>query len=74
MKVMPPPLLPIFRSESQVKLLTWMLLHPDTEDSISGLAERLGLPWLTVQREAGRLVQSGVLSCGKCVPGPTCSS
>jgi predicted nucleotidyltransferase len=62
MKVMPPPLLPIFRSEAQVKILTWMLLHPEDEVSITGLADRLGIPWLTVQREAGRLVKAGVLA------------
>ncbi|MCT9931046.1 hypothetical protein N5079_12555 [Planotetraspora sp. A-T 1434] len=62
MKVMPPPLLPIFRSEAQVRVLTWVLLHPEDELSITALADRLGLPWLTVQREAGRLAEAGVLT------------
>ncbi|GIH68655.1 hypothetical protein Mth01_09080 [Sphaerimonospora thailandensis] len=59
---MPPPLLPIFRSEAQVRVLAWVLLHPGEEESITALADRLSLPWLTVQREAGRLVQAGVLA------------
>jgi DNA-binding transcriptional ArsR family regulator len=62
MKVMPPPLLPIFRSEVQVKILSWLLLHPEREESITSLAERLEVPWATVQRELGRLIGAGVLA------------
>ena len=50
-----PALLPILRSRHLAEILTLLLLHPDTEYSLSELAATLGLPLTTVQREAARL-------------------
>src|SRR5947208_2770446 len=56
-----PPLLPIFRSQLQGELLAAVLLSPDEEQSLTHLAERLGASLATVQREAHRLEQAGIL-------------
>jgi hypothetical protein len=50
-----PALLPILRSRHLAELLTLLLLHPDTEYSLTEAASKLGLPLTTVQREATRL-------------------
>jgi hypothetical protein len=50
-----PPLMPIFRSRHQADLLTWLLLHPDQEYTVTHLAERLHVPLTTLHREAQRL-------------------
>jgi len=50
-----PALLPILRSQHLAEILTLLLLHPDSEYSISEVAGRLGLPLTTVQREVNRL-------------------
>lgn len=50
-----PALLPILRSRHLADLLTVILLHPETEYSITDLAGTLGLPLTTVQREITRL-------------------
>jgi DNA-binding transcriptional ArsR family regulator len=42
-------------------MLTLLLLHPDTEYSLSEVAGKLGLPLTTVQREASRLADSGLI-------------
>lgn len=54
-------MLPIFRSEAQLRLLAELLLHPETEYGITELAERMGLPQATVSRETTRLTEAGVL-------------
>jgi len=56
-----PALLPIFRSQHQAAMLAWLLLHPDDEYTLSELAKRLGVPLTTLQREAQRLVEAGIL-------------
>lgn len=53
--------MPIFRSSLQVQLLTWLLLHPNQEQSISDLAARMDASWPTVQREINRLVAADLL-------------
>jgi len=53
--------MPIFRSQHQAALLAWLLMHPESEYSLTDLAQRLGAPLTTVQREAGRLVDAGLL-------------
>jgi hypothetical protein len=50
-----PTLLPILRSRYLAEILTVILLHPDTEYTLSGLAATLGMPLTTVQREVTRL-------------------
>jgi DNA-binding transcriptional ArsR family regulator len=42
-------------------MLTLILLHPETEYTLSQVAGKLGLPLTTVQREAGRLSDSGLI-------------
>jgi AraC-like DNA-binding protein len=53
--------MPIFRSRHQASLLAWLLLHPQQEYTLTDLAQRLGVPLTTLQREAQRLVQAGLL-------------
>jgi DNA-binding transcriptional ArsR family regulator len=42
-------------------MLTLLLLHPDAEYTLSEVAGKLALPLTTVQREAGRLSDSGLI-------------
>ena len=56
-----PALLPILRSRHLAEILTLLLLHPDTEYSLSELAAGLALPLTTVQREATRLTTAGLI-------------
>jgi DNA-binding transcriptional ArsR family regulator len=56
-----PALLPILRSRHLAEILTLLLLHPDTEYSLSELAATLDLPLTTVQREAARLAGAGLI-------------
>ncbi|MEV1250037.1 winged helix-turn-helix domain-containing protein [Nonomuraea sp. NPDC049750] len=62
MRSQSPPLLPIFRSRHQAELLTLLYLHPDQERTVTELAEHVGVPLTTMQREVTRLQQAGVLS------------
>ncbi|MCL2089932.1 MAG: MarR family transcriptional regulator [Micrococcales bacterium] len=50
-----PVFLPVFRSRHQAEVLTWLLLHPGTERNITDLADCLGVPLSTLQREVARL-------------------
>lgn len=50
-----PALLPILRSQHLAEILTLLLLHPDSEYSISEIASKLDLPLTTAQREVTRL-------------------
>lgn len=56
-----PELLPILRSRHLADILTLLLLHPDAEYTLSEVAAKLGLPLTTVQREATRLSNSGLI-------------
>ncbi|KAB8183052.1 MarR family transcriptional regulator [Microbispora catharanthi] len=56
-----PPLLPIFRSRHQAELLALLYLQPEREFTLTELAARLDAPLSTIQREASRLVQAGLL-------------
>jgi DNA-binding transcriptional ArsR family regulator len=56
-----PGLLPILRSRHLAEMLTLLLLHPDAEYTLSEVAGRLGLPLTTVQREATRLSEAGLV-------------
>lgn len=53
--------MPIFRSRHQADLLTWLLLHPDQEYTVTELAGRLGVPLTTLHREAQRLIDADLL-------------
>lgn len=61
MRTSAPPLLPIFRSRLQGELLAATLLTPEREESLTGLAHRLGADVGTVQREVSRLERAGIL-------------
>ena len=56
-----PSLLPLFRSQHQAELLTWLYLHPRDEYPATELATRLGVPLSTLHREAQRLVTAGLV-------------
>jgi DNA-binding Lrp family transcriptional regulator len=62
MRTEPPLLLPLFRSRGQARLLSRVFLHPDERLSLNRLAEELDLDPATVQREAERLEQAGILT------------
>jgi predicted nucleotidyltransferase len=56
-----PGLLPILRSQHLAEMLTLLLLHPDAEYTLSEVAGKLDFPLTTVQREAARLADSGLI-------------
>ena len=60
-----PSLLPIFRSQQQVELLTLMLADPELELSLSELAERVGTPYPSVHREIDRAEAAGLVRSRK---------
>lgn len=62
MRTVAPALLPIFRSQAQAELLTWLYLHPDQEFSLSELARRVGASVSTIHREAERLVAARLIT------------
>jgi len=57
----PPPLLPLLRSRLQAEILTLVLLGPEQEWSLTGLAARTGASVSSVQREITRAEQAGVV-------------
>ena len=61
MRTAAPPLLPLFRSRAQARLLARLFLHPDEQVSLNELARRLELDPATVQREANRLEDAGIV-------------
>ena len=56
-----PGLLPIFRSDHQLRLLGQLFLHADREQTIADLGAATSIPQQTVSREVERLVQAGLL-------------
>jgi len=62
MRTQAPALLPVFRSQTQAELLTWLYLHPGQTFSLSDLARRVDASVPTVHREAERLVESQLLT------------
>ena len=56
-----PGLLPIFRSDSQLRLLGQLFLHAEQEQTIADLEQAAGIPQQTVSREVNRLLRAGVL-------------
>jgi DNA-binding transcriptional ArsR family regulator len=53
--------LPIFRSETQARILADLYLEPEQRRSVTEIAERLSIPIQTVQREIDRLEEAGLL-------------
>ncbi len=62
MRTPTPPLLPLFRSEMQVRLLALVLLQPERRWTLQDLAEALDAPQSSVHRELGRAEAAGVIS------------
>ncbi len=62
MRTTAPPLLPIFRSELQGRLLALLFSQPNRGHSITALARRLSSHIATVQREVERLEEAGILA------------
>jgi len=56
-----PRFVPLFRSDSQFRLLAEVFLSGAEELSISELVERTGVSWGSTHREVARLVEAGVL-------------
>ncbi|GAC1596515.1 MAG: ArsR family transcriptional regulator [Acidimicrobiales bacterium] len=56
-----PGLLPIFRSENQLRLMGQLFLHPDREQTIAELEAATAIAQQTVSREVERLVRAGLL-------------
>ena len=56
-----PGLLPIFRSDNQLRLLGQLFLHPQQEQTIADLEAAAGIPQQTVSREVNRLLEAGLL-------------
>jgi len=61
-KAPPPPLLPLLRSRLQAEVLTLVLLGPDQEWTLTGLASRAGASVSSVQREMVRAEEAGIVS------------
>ena len=57
----PPPLLPLFRSEHQLRLLGELFMYAGEARSVSELAAATGIPQATVSREVARLEEAGLL-------------
>lgn len=62
MKNPAPSLAPLLRSNTQGDLLALLLLHPDSEFSLTEIGQRIGALSTTVHREVDRLVESGMLT------------
>ena len=56
-----PGALPLFRSETQVRLLSLLLLQPERRWTLSELATALGAPVSSVHRELGRVEGAGLI-------------
>lgn len=54
-------LLPLLRSRIQAEIITWLVLHPESATSLSGLAHRLNTSPPTVTREVNRLSDAGLI-------------
>lgn len=59
-----PALLPLLRSQNQLRLLATLLLAPTRRYTISELAAQTGIPQPSVSREVANLVTTSVLTAG----------
>lgn len=55
------PLAPLFRSQTQQRVLATIFLESDRGWNMHELASRLGAPYASVHREVSRLLESGLL-------------
>jgi predicted nucleotidyltransferase len=62
MRTNAPALLPLFRSEMQVRLLGLLLLQPERSWTLEELVDALDAPQSSVHRELGRAVDAGIVS------------
>lgn len=61
MRTSVPELLPLFRSEMQVRMLALLLLQPERRWTLHELASALDSPQSSVHRELGRAVSAGIV-------------
>jgi predicted nucleotidyltransferase len=62
MRTSSPTLLPLFRSEMQVRLLALLLLQPERSWTLQELADTLAASQSSVHRELGRAEAAGIIS------------
>jgi predicted nucleotidyltransferase len=62
MRTSAPNLLPLFRSEMQVRMLALLLLQPERIWTLQELADTLGAPQSSVHRELTRAETAGIVS------------
>jgi predicted nucleotidyltransferase len=62
MRIKPPAILPLFRSEMQVRLLALLLLQPERSWTLQDLAVVLEAPLSSVHRELLRAKDSGLVT------------
>jgi len=62
MKQASPTLLPLLRSRTQGEVAAWIMLHPDTEQSLTEIASAVDTSPATVMREVDRLLAAGLVS------------
>jgi predicted nucleotidyltransferase len=65
MRSVPPPLLPILRSQVAGDLLALLYLHPEDEYSLTEAASAIGANTNAVHYEAGRLSEGGLIRTRK---------
>lgn len=65
MKVAAPPILPLFRSVDQMRLLALMFLQPDEARPISKWADLAGLTFPTASREMRRAADAGIVTVSR---------
>jgi predicted nucleotidyltransferase len=53
--------MPIFRSEAQARILAWLLLDPDREQTIASLVPVAGVAQPNTLREVNQLIRGGLL-------------
>lgn len=56
-----PTLLPLLRSRAQGDIIAWIMLHPEAEESLTEIADHVGVSAPTVMREVNRLVDAGLV-------------
>jgi predicted nucleotidyltransferase len=61
MRTAAPALLPLFRSEMQVRMLALLLLQPERSWTLQELASTLGAPQSSVHRELSRAETAGII-------------
>lgn len=62
MRNVAPSLLPIFRSQGQAEILTWLTQNPNAEATITDLARIADVPIATAHREISRFEQAGLVT------------